>query len=114
MLKLSNPCLFDPKELFTKLTRKTRPKAFKTSFGIDLKVFRMNIAKASVSETNTLNEALLLSKPTLLYLDEVQTLKDFLYHTDQPSITSFLTRYHNLGDYILQCQEELKMIVLNR
>ncbi len=96
VFKLSNECLFDPKELFTKLTKKTKPKAFQKSFGIDLKVFQMNIATASVSQTNALNEALVLSQPTLLYLDEAQTLHDFLDHPDRPRITSFLNTYHNL------------------
>ncbi len=96
VIELSNECLFNPKELFAKLTKKTKPKEFKKSFGLDLKVFKMNLEKIPVSETNTLNEALILSKPTLLWLDETQTLKNFSNQMYEPYITSFLTRYHNL------------------
>ncbi len=49
-----------------------------------------------MSETNALNESVILSKPTLLYLDEVQTLNDFIDHSEKAIITSFLNQYHNL------------------
>ncbi len=96
VIELSNECLSDSKELFAKLTKKSKPKEFKKSFGLDLKVFKMNLEKIPITETNALNEALIGSKPTLLWLDETQTLNAFLDHTDKTKITSFLTRYHNL------------------
>ncbi|MCY4299260.1 MAG: hypothetical protein OXC61_08180 [Flavobacteriaceae bacterium] len=56
----------------------------------------MNIEKRPISETNTFNKSLILSKPTLWWLDEARTLQDFLNHPDKPKITSFLDQYHNL------------------
>ncbi len=96
VFKLSNECLSDPKELFTKLTKKAKPKEFEKTFGFDLHIFKGNLTKKSIPETNAINESIILSKPTMLWLDEVQTLEDFLEHVDKPKITSFLNTYHNL------------------
>ncbi|MCY3998133.1 MAG: hypothetical protein OXE55_02100 [Flavobacteriaceae bacterium] len=56
----------------------------------------MDIVSQKSEKTDYLNEAMIRSQPTLLYLDEAQTLGDLLSVERRDRVTDFFNTYHNL------------------
>ncbi len=94
-VELNTESLYNPKELFRRLSQNKNAQELETTFGLDLKVFKVGFIPKSSEETKVLNESMIRSQPTLLVLDEAQTLEDLLLHQNKNKITTFLNTFHN-------------------
>ncbi len=93
---LNARCLYDPKELFRRLSQNKKSTEIETNFSVDFKIFKFGFIPKTLEETNYLNESIISSQSTLLILDEVQTLEHLLSGPYHSQVSDFLNYYHNL------------------
>ncbi len=96
VIRLTNRSLYDAQELFRRITQNKNAQDIQTTYGIDLKLFKVALESQTSKETDYLNEAMIQSKPTVLYLDEAQTLGGFLSDEKRERISDFFNTYHNV------------------
>ncbi|MCY4268015.1 MAG: ATP-binding protein [Flavobacteriaceae bacterium] len=96
VVDLTIPSLYDPKELFRRLTKNQKAHDVQTTFGVDLKIFKVGFVPKHIEETPYLNEAIIRSQPTCLVLDEAQTLDLIVSEKDRDKVADFFRTYHNV------------------
>ena len=96
VVDLTIPSLYDPKELFRRLTKNQKAHDVQTTFGVDLKIFNVGFVPKHIEETPYLNEAIIRSQPTCLVLDEAQTLELILSENHRDKVADFFRTYHNV------------------
>ncbi len=96
VIELTTRSLHDPEDFFERITKDKSKKEMKAFLNINLSLIQFGMTSKKTGPSHVLNEKLIQSKPTLLYLDEAQTLINLLDGDKKNDVSDFLNIYHNL------------------
>ncbi|MCY4217108.1 MAG: ATP-binding protein [Flavobacteriaceae bacterium] len=96
IVRLNLRSLYDEEEFYRRLTKNKSRHQVKKRYGVDLHLFKADIESQRSKAFDYLNERIIQSQPTLLYLDEAQTLGTMVSAEQKNRVTDFLNTYHNL------------------